>query len=486
MHKHGLIYRERNASILFGLFGAVIGLLTPIAVEQATTAKGLLLALAPLFLPVILLLAIRPVFGAAALIGFGFINPSLLPPFMELGPLTLRYVDGVFALLIGVLLARSAIQRRAVISSEVRELFTPLAFFLLYVGLSLVLVRISAPTFIGASAASYMRLLLTASFVPVLCLILRDEWDIQLFNKALIFFSIATVAGGAALVGAGGAEALAGRSGGVIGIGSLGLVSGLLVLYAPIKKDANRRWMAWLFPLAVGLLGLYLAKTASAAFAIAVTTTIYFASMRSRRVDLIRWTVIGAAMMVVALVAIFSLRESDVSGAANLSGGSFAERLMIGYAGLQIFLDNPVTGVGWQASTAEEVLGSRALMAAVDERFPLMDSQYFSTALPSTLHNMYIQFLAELGIIGFALFVWVCFRTGKSVARMVKNIPAESPYKVAAQFYALALIFLLIWWNNNPLFGGQIETMLAFTFLAVLAKMAELERQRVKPSPVKP
>jgi len=96
---------------------------------------------------------------------------------------------------------------------------------------------------------------------------------------------------------------------------------------------------------------------------------------------------------------------------------------------------------------------------------------------------MYIQFLAELGLVGFALFVWVCFRTGKSVAQIVKNIAVESPYRVWAQFYALGIIYLLIWWNNSTLFGGQIETILAFTFLAVLVNMAQLERQRVEQLP---
>jgi hypothetical protein len=92
---------------------------------------------------------------------------------------------------------------------------------------------------------------------------------------------------------------------------------------------------------------------------------------------------------------------------------------------------------------------------------------------------MYIQFLAELGIIGFGLFAWVCFRIGKSIAQILKNIPRDSPYSIWAQFYVLGLIFLLIWWNHNPLFGGQIETMLAFSFLALLANVARLERRRV-------
>lgn len=488
MHRPQFLTRETNALILAGLVGTVIGWLTQNAVEQAASGKNFWLALAPLILPVLLLMAMRPVLGAAAVIGFGFVNPNLLPPLIEVGELSLRYVDGVFCLFICMVLARSVIGRRTAILTEVRELFAPLLLFLLYIGLSLVVVRISAPNSIGASVASYMRLLLTASFALVLCVTLRDRWDTQFFHKSLIFFSMATVAVGSALVWAGlehgEAEALARRSGGVIGIGPLGLVSGLLILYALIERDGNRRSMAWILSLAVGLLGLYLAKTATTAFAVAVTATVYFASMRSRRSGLLRWAVVGTIMTTAAALAIFSLRQADVSGFANLSGGSFAERLMIAYAGLWIFLDNPLIGVGWQASASEAVINSPALVAAVTERFSHLHSEYFFVRPVPTLHNMYIQFLAELGIIGFALFVWVCFRTGKCVARIVKNIPAESPYRVWAQFYALGLIFLLVSWNSNPLFGGQIETMLAFTFLAVLANVAQLERQRVEQLPV--
>ena len=483
MHQQFLT-RETNALVLAGLVGTGIGLLTPIAVEQVTSGKNLWLALAPFIVPVLLLMALRPVLGAAAFIGFGFVNPSSLSPLIEVGPLSLRYIDGVFCLFIGMVLARSVIGRRAAIVTEVRELFTPLLLFLLYIGLSVVLVRISAPDFIGASMASYMRLLLTAAFVPVLCVALRDEWDIQFFNKSLILFSMATVTVGAALVWTRGAEALAARSGGVIGIGPLGLVSGLLVLYALVERDGNRRLPAWIFSLAAGLLGLYLAKTATPALAVAVAATVYFASMRSRRFDLLRWAVVGTIVLTAAALAILSFRQGDVSGFASLSGGSFAERLMIAYTGISIFLDNPLIGVGWQASTAEVVIGSPAAIASVRDKFPQLVPENLFFTSPTTLHNMYIQFLAELGIIGFALFVWVCLRSGRKVARIVRSIPAESPFKVWAQFYALGLIYLLVWWNNSALFGGQIEALLAFTFLALLVNVAQLERKRVEQLPV--
>jgi O-antigen ligase len=471
-----------NDLVLAGLVGAGIGLLTPIAVEQATSGKSFWLALAPFLLPVLLLMAMRPVIGAAAFIGFSFVNPALLPPLLEVGPLSLRYVDGVFSLLICMLIARSVIGGRFAISAEVRKLFVPLVVFLLYIGLSLTFVYISAPNSLSASIASYMRLLLTASIAPVLCVTVRDKWDVQFFNSTLIVFSMATVAVGVRLVWAEGAEAFAVRSGGLIGIGPLGLVAGLLILYAFIKRDGSPWSLVWILSLTVGLLGLYLAKTVSAAIAVGVTGTVYFASMRSRRFSPLRWAVAGTVMMTAAVLAVWSARQSDVSGVGDVSSGSFAERMMIGYAGLQLFLDNPLMGVGWQASTAETVIGSRALTVALMENFRRLPTHYFAQP-PTSLHNMYIQFLAELGVIGFVLFIWVCFRTGKSVARILKNIPAESPYKGYAQFYALGLIYLLIWWNNSTLFGGQVETILAFTFLALLANLAQFERQRVEALP---
>lgn len=474
--------RETNILVLFVLFGIAIGWLTQNAVEQATTGKNLWLALAPFGVPVVLLMVARPVLGAVAVIGFGFVNPSSLPPFIEFGQLSLRYVDGVFALLISIILAGVMIQRRIEISREFRQLFVPLLIFLLYIGLSLVTVRFSAPDFMGASIASYFRLVLTALFAPILYLTLRDNSDVHFYHKGLKMFAMATIAVGAYLAGANLEQGeTAGRTGGIIGIGPLGLISGLAVLYAFIKRDEQHRSTEWIFSLALGLLGLYVAKTAVSVFAAAVTITVYLGFMRLRRRSvqgLLKTAAVGTIMLITAALAVWIYRPDDVSGFANLSGGSFAERLMIAYAGFQIFLNTPVTGVGWQASTAEAVVGSPALIAAVRETFPQLASHYFYVMPPATLHNMYIQFLAELGILGFALFAWVCFRTGRSIARILRNIPAESPYRMWAQFYVLGLIFLLIWWNHNPLFGGQIETMLAFTFLALLANVAKLERER--------
>jgi O-antigen ligase len=350
----------------------------------------------------------------------------------------------------------------------------------------LVMVPISAHGFFAASVVAYMRLVLTASFALVFHMALKDQWDMRFFNKALIAFVVTTIVVGTFLALAGiehgDTKALAGRSGGILGTGSFGLVSGLLLLYAFIKRDdSSCRSSQWIISLILGLIGLFLAKSAVSIFAAAGAITVYLVRTRSRPNGIpsfLRLAAIGTIMAVAAGLAVWSFRQRDVSAFVDSSGGSFSQRLMFGYTGLQVFLDNPLTGVGWQASTAEEVIVSPALNAAAMEEFPGLATHLF--VKPSSVHNMYIQFLAELGIIGFLLFAWVFLRTGKSVARIVKNIATESPYKGWAQFYAFGLIFLLIWWNGNPLFGGQTESILAITFLALLANVAELEKRRVE------
>ena len=157
--------------------------------------------------------------------------------------------------------------------------------------------------------------------------------------------------------------------------------------------------------------------------------------------------------------------------------GSFAHRLMIADAGLRIFRDHPIVGVGWRASATEAVIGTASLNAALMQTFNNLPSQYFFLEKPTSLHNMYIQLLAELGLIGFALFVHGTVRVGQAVKTILHAIPTASHEKMWARFDVLGLIFLLIWWNTNPLFGGQTESLLAFTFLGALAAVAQCAKQ---------
>ena len=150
---------------------------------------------------------------------------------------------------------------------------------------------------------------------------------------------------------------------------------------------------------------------------------------------------------------------------------------MLAQAGLWIFLDHPFVGVGWQGSATEAFLHSPALTAALMQKFPDLPKAYFFAGAGSTqVHNMYVHILAELGIVGFVLLAYACWRIGTAVIGLLTSLRDGSPYKVWAQFYTLGLVFLLIWWNQSSLYSGQTETYLAFIFLAALATVARLAK----------
>ncbi len=79
---------------------------------------------------------------------------------------------------------------------------------------------------------------------------------------------------------------------------------------------------------------------------------------------------------------------------------SYAHRTLLGYIGVRIFLDHPLTGVGWQASSLD--FAYSPFLEAAHRRFPSEPAQAF----PSPEHrwgvqNLYLETLADLGVVGF-------------------------------------------------------------------------------------
>jgi hypothetical protein len=428
-------------------------------------------------------MVIRPIFAAVAVVSFAFVSPYALPILLEVGALHFRCIDIFSGILTCIVLMQFAVHRDLTVLQEFRAFYVPLVPFLLYIGISLANVGFTQPNVLNASLVSYIRLISTALLSPLLYLSLKNKNDLRIFHTLLVLFSIASVLG-SSLEGQYtqrvDATALNSEriSGSFLSINTFGLVSGLLVVYALIKRDGKFRVLYRVIPLACGLMGLFLAKSASSALATAGASALYLSTMRTRRGSTfkwMRWSVVGTALLVVTVLAIRTWRQNDAIGLANVSGGSFAHRFMIGQAGLWIFLDHPFIGVGWQASVTEAFLHSPVLNAALMQKFPELPKTYFLEGA-SQLHNMYIHILAELGIVGFGLFIYACVHIGKAVIELLRSPHYGSPYNAWAQFYALGLVVLLIWWNHSPLYGGQTESYLAFIFLAALATVARLEK----------
>ncbi|MCH8877299.1 MAG: O-antigen ligase family protein [Chloroflexi bacterium] len=444
----------------------------------------MLVLLAPLLLLLTVISIARPAIGVAAVVGFAFVTVSKLPTLAEFGELSVRFLDIGFGLLILVILIRIVATRRMPYSRELPDLFVPLLPFLLYVGASLILVYLSTPQHWASSSASYLRLVQTAFMVPLVYLSLEKPSDVKLLVRILITFGVLSV--GFALVESWSAQADAsalqlgaGRYGGLLGPNSLGLVSGMLLIYALISRSKASFPLTTFLTLA-GLAGLILSKSAMATLAAAGTVGLYLVAQSIRKItfrEIGRIGVVAALLLLGAGVTISVLRPGDAGGLLDFREGSFAQRLMIAYAGLRIFLETPILGVGWQISGIRDVIGDPQLNMLLRQQFPSLPQHYFLDILPTSLHNMYIQILAELGAVGFALFTYAVVQIGKSIVRIVGTIEANSDLRTKGLFYAFSLLYLLLWWNSNALFGGQTESILAFTFLGAIAAIGRISRR---------
>ena len=431
----------------------------------------------------------RPVFLVIGLLGISFINPVLLPILAEFGEMSVRVPDLLLILLCFVTGIRFLYEGKLTVSRDFIALVAPIFHFFIYIGVSLVWVWFYVPAFLNASLASYIRLLATAVIAFVTHWSLRSHRDVGRFQWALLTFALASVSigtweasnGSQALARATPAEATAERYGGLLGANSLGLVSGLLIIYGLVQRGSGQHRLSWVVPLGGGLIGLFLTKSISSTLATAGTAAIHL--WTSGRVvpagapRSLKRLAIGALAITVMAVTIYILRTADVTAFVSLTGGSLAHRLMLTYAGLLIFAEHPLVGVGWRASATEEVVGSPSLNAVLMQRFGLLPTQYFPAEQATSVHNMYIQILAELGLVGFLLFACSCYRVARALGGLAGGLAEGSPYKLLTRFYTLVLVFLLIWWNTTPLFGGQIESILAFISVGVLSSLSQHSRQ---------
>jgi len=256
-------------------------------------------------------------------------------------------------------------------------------------------------------------------------------------------------------------------------------VAAILMLYAFVVMRGGRWPGLWLVPLLLGLAGTALTKSASAILAIMVAGTMAAASSHRSRLPeaavMLRWGVVSGLTALLGLYALQFWRGGDIHDLLTQSGGgSFANRLTITYAGLQVFFDHPIFGVGWLGST--HYLGAAFFSAPVLRAFPniYIDPYYLSSA--GTLHNLYLQILVDLGVVGASLLVFAFFRSGMAAYRILWMIPSMSPLKSPARFYAFSLVLLAVWWNTNPLYGGQAESILAFSFIGALASLGRIAR----------
>jgi hypothetical protein len=425
----------------------------------------------------------NPLYGLILLTAVSFVNTSSVSVLYEISELSLRVQDLLFALLAGALLVKGGITGSLSIPIELTRVFLAALVFISCIALSLLNVYGAFPDHFGYSAASFLRLGQYAFLIPLACMALKGEREVKRFVIIFVVFTLASVA--VALVqGMSGSGLFSERLrvGALVGKNSLGLVSGLICLLGTIQyfeRPFQARISLWVL-LGGGFFGLILCKSASSMMATVAVVCLYRLFQYRRNILLVvRWGSVIFFGVVMFVLFVRFLRPAVLEGFFEMTGGSFVHRSIMGLTGIGIFFEHPLIGVGWRASSFPEILMSPELNGWLRSIFPDAPVQYFPDVRPTSVHSFYIQILAELGLIGIFVFLCMTAYLSRVIVKIIRELRPNSPLKAFGKFFGFALIFLLIWWMAQPLYGGQIETFLFFSFLGGLAAVARIGRQQV-------
>lgn len=323
------------------------------------------------------------------------------------------------------------------------------------------------PSEAAATAASAGRLLMTLAATWILpALVVTPDHG----RRVLRILGVASA--GASAFGFATFLATGSRAGALGGPNALGLVAGVALVVA--LRGMTLWPERWLVALG-GIVGLVASRSVASIVATAVALAL---THRPGNAKPGRRLVRGAALVALAFAGVSALRPEVLPWHEQYRLSSAAVRVTAGYAGLREFAAHPTVGVGWQRSGAPGVINDPAVIEGVRRAFP--DLRGYADVSPegvTSVHNAYVQVLAEGGLIGLLLvglaILWLARDVG-TARRQAREAEGGGP--MLAERARLAgegiLLTLAVWWNDNPLFGGQTESMLLPVALTLLTASA--------------
>jgi O-antigen ligase len=407
--------------------------------------------------------------GLIAAVVFGYAHDAV-----TLGRVDLRVPDVFLVALAGwVVVLRARTGQRGWIPGR-----TLLALWLASLGFSLypLLVR---GTIDASALVGWLRLVATFALVwlvPYALYRLRDiEFvlaGIALLTTTEIFLAVVSAVAhghvGERLSGANDPNAT----------GLLAAIVVVLALHGPLPVRPPLR----LFMFATGVVGLLMTRSLGATAAAAVALGIYGVRIVSaRRADAPNRDLVVPTrlilMLVVGLGVAVALRPGNLPTSSKFGYSSTMGRVVIADAGLELFKEHPLFGAGWQRAPVE--VSSPRVVAALQKQFGGSVNPAFiprQGVNSSEVHNTYIQVLAEAGLVGFLLLIAVLITMGRGIAAILRSVRSNLRLYVAARAALVLLVVILVWWNDNTLYGAQPESVLAATFLGILAAVPAVAR----------
>jgi O-antigen ligase len=229
------------------------------------------------------------------------------------------------------------------------------------------------------------------------------------------------------------------------------------------RRESPAYSLFWL-ALVAGVLGLVVAGSVAAAGGLALGVAVLWLASRVRFRPGWRQTLALVAIVAAVAGGVAAVRGDALEDFLRFIGvrgdnppvgvESYSQRTVLAYIGLRIARDNPVLGVGFQRSSRPDVF--EPYVDDARRRFPDVVEQAFPAALPGReygVQNLYIQVLADAGVIGLALLLLVG-ATGLTLAWRAAA-RATTPWAVGAGLLVVcALVTLAGEWSSLGVVAG--------------------------------
>jgi O-antigen ligase len=227
------------------------------------------------------------------------------------------------------------------------------------------------------------------------------------------------------------------------------------------RRELPAHSLFWL-ALVAGVLGLVIAGSLAAAGGLAVGVAVLWLAARVRFRPRGRQTLALVALVAVVAAGVVAVRGDALEDFLRFIGvrgdnppvgvETYSQRTVLAYIGLRIARDNPVLGVGWQRSSRPEVF--EPYVDDARRRFPdVVDLAFPAAGREWGVQNLYIQVLADAGVIGLVLLLLV----GASALRLAWRAAARAPtpWAVGAGLLVVcALLTLAGEWSSLGIVAG--------------------------------
>jgi hypothetical protein len=314
-----------------------------------------------------------------------------------------------------------------------------------------------------------------ATLLPATILLVRSERDVVPLVRAVVAWSVTATSWGLlqflGLVSEFEGKRPGQREPSFVGIHDFAALSGAALVVGAIGlalgdgRPAGRRWS--LAALVTGGLGVVLSGAMTAAIGVWIATAAVLLGARAVRALEARRALTLAAVALVVTAGTAAMRAETIERFAEFVGirdrvedtgvESYAHRTLLAYIGGRIWLDHPVTGVGWQASSEEWAYGP--FLEDAHARFPDEPDQAFpSPEHPWGIQLLYLQVAADLGIAGILALL------GLAVAGVTAGIRGLRSSRVALVGLGWTSIAIGVWAGIGLVSGLPLD---ALTWIAL-------------------